>query len=72
MAIAGQDALVSNDAIRNAAKHLPHAKLLEIPEAFHEILMESDIYRQQFLDCFFTFINENVLMKPDNGKLYIQ
>ena len=72
MAIAGNDILVSNDAIREAAKHLPKAELLEIPAAHHEILMETDELRGLFLDRFFTFINENVLMKPNNGKIYIQ
>lgn len=70
--LAEQDALVSNTAIRAAAKKLPHAELLEFPTAHHEILMETDDIRNKFLDRFFTFIDENVLMKPDNGKLYIQ
>jgi lysophospholipase len=66
--VAGNDRIVSNAEIRTAVKHLPKGELLEIPGAQHEILMEKDIFRQAFLDRFFTFLEENVLNKPDEGK----
>lgn len=52
MAAAGRDVLVDNKAMRRAARILPHATLLELPEARHEILMEADPIRQRFLEAF--------------------
>jgi lysophospholipase len=69
--LAGADGIVSNAAIRRAAQWLPHAKILEIPAAQHEILMEADEYRQMALDHFFTFLTENVLNGPEKGMTYI-
>jgi lysophospholipase len=67
MAMAGNDRIVSNRLIQMAAMHLPQGVLSEIPGAEHEILMESDQYRQKFLDHFFSFVSENVLKKLDRG-----
>jgi len=40
-----RDRLVSPDAIRTAARRLPHAELLMFPSAAHELLRESDAVR---------------------------
>jgi lysophospholipase len=45
---AGQDNLVDNEGQKLVADHLPHSRYLEIPEAFHEILMETDDIRAVF------------------------
>lgn len=58
IAIAGKDKIVDNAAIRHAAGLLPHAQLLELPDAAHEILMESDEIRSVFTQRFFSFIKE--------------
>lgn len=52
LALAGQDVLVDNHAIRRAAKLLPEATLLELPASHHEILMETDAIRNEFLHAF--------------------
>ncbi len=52
IAIAGQDKLVDNTATRAFAKRLPSAQILELKEAFHEILMERDELRDRFLSVF--------------------
>ncbi|HPQ51040.1 MAG: alpha/beta fold hydrolase [Alphaproteobacteria bacterium] len=70
--LAGDDQLVSNLAIREAAAHIKDCELLEIEGSQHEILMEQDQYRSVFLDRFFTFIENNVFNKTNNGKYYIQ
>lgn len=57
IALAEKDALVENNAIRRAAKLMPHATLLEIPGAHHEILMETDSLRNQFLKAFEELLN---------------
>ena len=45
---AGQDNLVDSYGQKRVADHLPHGRYLEIPEAFHEILMETDDIRGIF------------------------
>jgi lysophospholipase len=42
IAIAEQERLVNNDAIRRLARRLPHAELLELQGARHELLREQD------------------------------
>lgn len=59
IALAGREQLVDNLATRKAITALPHAKILEFPGAGHEILMESDEIRTNFLDAFFSFIPLN-------------
>lgn len=49
IAIAGEEDLVDNDAIYNLAKKIKNAKVLELPTARHEILMETDDVRNHFL-----------------------
>lgn len=58
LAIAGKDRLVDNAAIRRAAKLMPHADILELPESRHEIFMETDDIRARFLKAF-----EDLLIK---------
>lgn len=70
--LAGDDRLVDNSAIRKASQRIKSAELLEVPAAQHEILMEADQFRKPFVERFFTFIEENVLNKPDKGKSFIQ
>lgn len=70
--LSGSDKLVSNTAMRQACERLPQAELIELDGAQHEILMESDRFRKVFIERFFTFIEENVLNKPDEGKTIIQ
>jgi lysophospholipase len=45
---AGQDNLIDNAGQKLVAARLPHCRYLEIPEAFHEILMETDDIRAIF------------------------
>lgn len=52
LATAEKDVIVDNKAIKRAAETLPSAALLEIPDAKHEILVETDIARQLFLTAF--------------------
>lgn len=63
-AMAGREEIVSNDAIRKASKRLPSGRLLEIEGARHEMLMESDPYRNQFLDAFDKLLKDNNIIPP--------
>lgn len=68
IAIAGREEIVSNDAIREAAARIPRHTLLEIKDARHEMLMEKDAYRNQFLDNFDKLLKDNNIVptaQPD-------
>ncbi|MCE7887249.1 MAG: alpha/beta hydrolase [Alphaproteobacteria bacterium PRO2] len=58
--VAGKENIVDNNAIRIAASRLPRVRLLELPESGHEILMERDDTRNQFLRAFLLLIRENL------------
>lgn len=60
IASAGKETFVSNNAIRRASKIMPNAKLLELPDSRHEILMERDSIRKAFVDGFFKLVRENL------------
>jgi alpha-beta hydrolase superfamily lysophospholipase len=49
---AEEDKLVDNAAQQAAARHLPQGKFINVPGAFHEILMETDPMRNIFLRAF--------------------
>jgi len=49
---AEDDQLVDNAAQAAAARHLPQGKLIRVPGAYHEILMETDQMRNIFLRAF--------------------
>jgi lysophospholipase len=52
---AGRDRVVDTSAAREFASRLPNGRYLEISEAEHEILMETDTIRRQFWDAFDAF-----------------
>jgi lysophospholipase len=56
---AGRDRIVQTSATREFARRLPHGTYLEIAEAEHEILMESDAIRAQFWAAFDAFVQKN-------------
>ncbi len=58
-AIAGKDKLVDNKATKKAVNFMPHAKLIELDESRHEILMECDSVRDQFFHAFEELLRVN-------------
>ena len=52
MVCAGKDQIVSNHAQQIMCGHLPNCKMMTIPDARHEILMEKDQYRSLFWEAF--------------------
>ncbi len=50
LATADEEELVDNYAIIKAAKIIPHAKLIELENSKHEIMMETDAVRDKFLN----------------------
>ncbi|MEQ8966614.1 MAG: alpha/beta hydrolase [Azospirillaceae bacterium] len=59
IASAGREVLVSTRAQRRLASILPDARLIEYPDAFHEILMEREAIRSAFWSDFDTFLAEH-------------
>jgi lysophospholipase len=55
---AGDEHLVDNTAIRDAAARIKNAKFIELKDARHEILMERDDIRKQFFNAFKSTIKE--------------
>ena len=53
---AGQDQLVSTPAIETFAIHLRAGSHVILPGAQHEILMEQDVFRNQFWAAFDAFV----------------
>ena len=53
---AGLDRIVSNRATELLVEHLPAGSLVTIEGARHEILMEQDIFREQFWAAFDAFV----------------
>ncbi len=69
VAVAGKENIVDNKAIRNAASRLLRVRLLELSESGHEILMERDDTRNQFLRAFLLLIRESLKTAPEKGKM---
>jgi lysophospholipase len=58
IASSGHEHFVSNTAIKKAARILPDVQRIHYPEARHEILMENDIIRKDFLQRVFTLFED--------------
>ncbi len=56
MFIAGHDSIVSRPAIESLSQHLRHSACVVIDGAYHEILQEKDLFREQFWAGFDAFI----------------
>jgi len=69
--MAGEEQVVSNDAIASQAARLRSASLLTIDGARHEMLQEADLYREQLLAALYAFIpgsgEEPGLPAPPDG-----
>ncbi|HEX7886895.1 MAG TPA: alpha/beta hydrolase, partial [Phenylobacterium sp.] len=63
---AGDDRLVDNSAQAAAARNLPQGRLITVPGAYHEILMETDDMRNIFLRVFDTLTGKTA-PKPAGG-----
>ena len=66
--IAGKEMIVDNDSIRFVADKIKDAELLELPEAGHEVLMERDVFRDQFFQEFYKLIEKTVIQRPETLK----
>ncbi len=53
---AGNDEVVSNEAIEDLGRRLRSGSTLTIPGAKHEMLQERDVFREQLLAAFYSFV----------------
>ena len=60
-AIPGHEDLVDNKIARESISDNKMAKIIDYPEAFHEILMEVNDVRNDFLDHFYELIRETII-----------
>ncbi len=56
--IAGRDRVIDNRAARRFAWRMPHARIVEIEEALHEILHDRDCVRSAFWRAFDDFVGD--------------
>jgi len=67
-ALAGKEDLVDNKIANKVIGHLPNAKVIEYPNSFHEILMEKDEIRDNFLKHFYDLVKERIIDRPETLK----
>ena len=68
IASAGTEMFVNNNAIRHVGTQLAHSEMLEYADAKHEILMEKDSIRNDFLDHFYKLVKESIIDRPETLK----
>lgn len=70
MALAGNETLVSNAAIKRAVQKIPGYELIELAGAHHEILMERDEWRGQVLKSLNDMITARIRQRPETKKRF--
>lgn len=68
--IAQNDHLVDGDAIRWLANNMPNAQYINIPDSYHEILMDKDSVRNLFLEGFYKLVQEKIIQRPETLKRF--
>lgn len=67
-AVAGKDFLVDNAKTNRFFNALNHSQIFEYPESYHEILMERDFVRDDFLNQFDNLITKKIIERPETLK----
>ncbi|PCI55925.1 MAG: alpha/beta hydrolase [Alphaproteobacteria bacterium] len=66
--IPGNDDLVANTVAKKVIDGMKNAQAIDYSESFHEILMETDNIREDFLNKFYDLIKENIIDRPETLK----
>lgn len=66
--IPAHEHLVDNTMTRKVCARMPHATLLDLPDAHHELLMEQDHIRDAYLGGFYNLITERIIKRPESLK----
>ncbi len=64
----GKEDLVDNDLALSVIAKMPNAKVMDYPEAYHELLMEKDEFRNNFLGYFYELVQETIIDRPETLK----
>lgn len=64
------ETLVNNKIAKNCIKKMPNAEMVTYDDAFHEILMESDHIRDDFLHHFYKMIDSLIIKRPESMKTF--
>ncbi len=60
--------LVDNKVAKKTISGIDGAKVVDYPDAYHEILMENDTIRDNFLEHFYALIKETIIDRPETLK----
>ena len=63
-----QEDLVDNALAGSLISKMPNAKILEYPNAYHELLMEKDDVRDNFLTHYYELIKQSIIDRPETLK----
>lgn len=63
-----QEDLVDNKKANIVINGIPHAKSVTYASSAHEVLMEKDEIRADFLKHFYSFVEENIIKRPETLK----
>ena len=66
--IPAHEHLVDNNISRKIIISMKNAKLIDYPDSCHEILMEKDKIRGDYLDNFYKLVKETIIDKPETLK----
>lgn len=66
--IPAHEDLVDNTITQKIVSNMYNAKIIDYPGAAHEILMETDEVRDNFLHHFYNLIKENIINRPETLK----
>ncbi len=67
-ALAGHEHLVDNKVAKSIIAGIKNTKTVEYPNSYHEILMEKNEIRDDFLKYFYTQVKENIIDRPESLK----
>tara|TARA_B100001989_G_scaffold250742_3_gene228419 strand:- start:978 stop:1979 length:1002 start_codon:yes stop_codon:yes gene_type:complete len=66
--IPAHEHLVDNNISLKIAKNMQNTTVHNYPESYHEVLMEKDAIRDDFLEQFYSLVNKMIIERPDTLK----
>jgi lysophospholipase len=60
--------LIDNSLTHKVAGYMPDARMIDYPESGHEIFMENDEIRDNFLGHFYALVKETIIDRPETLK----
>ncbi|MCB1782420.1 MAG: alpha/beta hydrolase [Alphaproteobacteria bacterium] len=63
--VTGHEHLVDNEMTRKLAASMPHAQILELPDSYHESMLETERIRNAFWEPTYALIKETAIDDPE-------